>query len=122
ARTTTLLDFDGAGRTDAMIWRASTGTFYSLPSSSAFTAVVGEQWGNASLGDRPFTADMDGDGRADPVFYRSTTGVWAWLTSGTGYDRAQARAVSWGDPSQGDRPILADMHAPRQSALSPSHP
>ena len=109
ARTTTLLDFDGDGATDAMIWRASTGTFYSLTSSSAFTAVVGEQWGNASLGDRPFTADMDGDGRADPVFYRSTTGVWAWLTSGTGYDRAQARAVSWGDPSQGDVPMLADM-------------
>jgi len=102
-------DFDGDGATDVMIWRPSSGTFYSLTSSSAYSAVVGEQWGNASLGDQPFSADMDGDGMVDPVFYRSTTGVWAWLTSGTGYDRAQAMVRSWGDPSKGDVPLLADM-------------
>ena len=52
-------------------------------------------------------ADMDFDGRADPIIYRPSTGTWYWLKSSVGY--SQFGTVQWGDPSQGDVPLIADF-------------
>lgn len=55
------------GKTDFLAWRASTGTWYWLTSSSGYRAEAAgaRQWGNASLGDIPLVGDIDGDGKAD---------------------------------------------------------
>ena len=58
-------DVDGDGKDDLMVWRASTGTWFWLTSSSGYNyAAQGQkQWGNQSLGDVPLVGDFDGDGR-----------------------------------------------------------
>ena len=60
-------DIDGDGRADLIVWRASTGTWYWLTSSTGYasTAAGVKQWGNQALGDMPIAADFDGDGRTD---------------------------------------------------------
>jgi len=50
-----LKEMDGDGRDDLVVWRASTGTWYWLPSSAgyAYANANGQQWGASALGDRP---------------------------------------------------------------------
>ena len=71
-----------------MIWRASTGTFFYLTSSSGYNyAAQGQkQWGNSRRNDIPMLGDIDGDGGADLVIWRPGTGTWFWLTSSSGYN------------------------------------
>jgi hypothetical protein len=104
-------DMDGDRLTDLVIWRASTGTWYWLQSSTGYQALFAgsAQWGNASAGDVPMLADMDGDKKMDLVIWRASTGTWYWLTSSTGYSYATAGSKQWGSQALADVPKLADM-------------
>jgi hypothetical protein len=101
-------DMDGDGFSDLAVWRASTGTWYWLTSSSGYDYRAGQarQWGNTQFGDWPMLGDIDGDARADLVVWRASTATWYWVTSASGYDYDQAGGVHW---EWGGTPILTDM-------------
>jgi hypothetical protein len=99
-------DIDGDGRTELIVWRASTGTWFWLTSSSGYANSSGIQWGNQSLGDVPLPTDIDGDGKADLALWRASTGTWFWLKSSAGFNTNQAGAKQWGSSSQGDMPVV----------------
>src|SRR4029077_2289594 len=75
-------DVDGDNKADLMVWRASTGTWYWLTSSSEYNyaAANGKQWGNQSLGDVAVIGDFDRTGKASLTVWRASTGTWYWLT------------------------------------------
>jgi len=104
-------DVDGDGQGDLVLWRASTGTWFWLTSSTAFAypSAGSKQWGNHSLGDVPMLADMDGDGASDLLVWRASTGTWYWLTSSTNFDQARPRSVQWGSSAAGDKPFTGDF-------------
>jgi|GEM_PF-2479404 len=77
-------DYDGDGKTDFVVYDASTGNWtvrlsgagyalYSLP------ALLG------GPGYKLVTADFDGDGKTDPAVYNESTGTWLVKMSGSGY-------------------------------------
>ena len=93
-------DFDGDGKADPSIWRASQGLWI-LQNSSSNYGVTFVYWGQN--GDTPIVADFDGDGKSDIGFYRN--GVWGILLSTQNYTVAQWH--SWG--GAGLAPIVADF-------------
>jgi photosystem II stability/assembly factor-like uncharacterized protein len=76
---TAIADFDGDGRTDVSVFRASSGYWYLSQSSAGFRAV---NFGMA--GDRLAPGDYDGDGRTDVAVFRPSNGYWYLLDSSTG--------------------------------------
>ena len=114
-----LADMDGDGKSDLVIWRASTGTWYWLTSSSGYSyaSAMGIQWGNQALGDVPLVADFDGDGFGDLAIWRASTGTWYWLTSSSGYSYASAMGIQWGNQALGDVPKLADIDGDKLADL-----
>jgi hypothetical protein len=96
-------DLDGDGRSELVIWRPTSGTWYWLTSGSTYTGAAGIQWGNQSMGDIPLLADFDGDGRADLTVWRSSSATWYWLPSSKGFAYAQSGAKVFG--TAGDIPI-----------------
>ena len=113
-----LADVDGDEIADLIVWRASTGTWYWLTSSSGYSyaSMGGVQWGNKALNDVPLVGDFDGDRRADLAIWRPSTGTWYWLKSSTGYKVNDAR--QWGNSSLGDMPLIGDFDGDKKSDLA----
>ncbi|GEM_PF-457837 len=65
-------DYDGDGKTDKALWRASNGNFYIFNSGNSTVTIA--HWGQN--GDRPVPGDYDGDKRNDYAIYRPTEGNW----------------------------------------------
>ncbi len=95
----TLFDFDGDGRADVSVFRASTNRWYGLLSSNS--TVTEQEFGVA--GDVVAPADYDGDGKTDIAIFRPSAGDWWYKSSING---AQVN-VHWG--ASGDVPRPGDF-------------
>jgi hypothetical protein len=91
-------DYDGDGKTDVAIYRASTGYWWIIPSSSSSPYPVG--WGGYPT-DQPVPGDYDGDGKTDVAIYRE--GYW-WIIPSSS---SSPYAVGWGGFST-DHPVPGD--------------
>ena len=85
-------DFDGDGTSDISVYRPSTGTWFTLKSSSNFTTSTSVAFGLST--DVVVPGDYDGDGKIDPAVYRPSTGTWYIANSSTGY--ATSTILSFG--------------------------
>ena len=91
-------DYDGDGKTDLAVWRASTGTWFILQSATSTVRTV--NFGTA--GDNPtVVGDYDGDGKSDLAVYRpgaaaGNPSFWFVLNSIS----SNATAVQWGNGPQ----------------------
>ncbi len=91
-------DFDGDGRTDVSVFRASSGYWYI--SNSFNNTFRAEAFGLAS--DRITPGDYDGDGKADVAVWRPSAGYWYRIDSST----STFRFAAFGQ--NGDVPTPAD--------------
>lgn len=95
-------DYDGDGKTDAAVVRASGGQILWLIRKSSDGAPLVYNWG-LSATDFPTQGDYDGDGKTDPAVFRPSTasstasGFWVYRTSAAPY------FLSWG--LSGDYPV-----------------
>src|SRR5262249_40615338 len=95
---TNLIDYDGDGISDAMLFRPSNGTWYIGQSSTQTGTSI--PWGNGF--DTPVAGDYDGDARTDLAVFRPSNGAWYIRYSGSG----QTSAFLWGNGL--DIPVPAD--------------
>jgi len=91
-------DFDGDGKADPGVWRASDHVWTIPTSSSSYLQAISVQWGQN--GDTPIVADFDGDGRADIGYYTGATGTWGILKSSAHYSFNSPQYFSWGGNDQ----------------------
>jgi hypothetical protein len=99
-----LVDFDGDGKTDIVVYRPSSATWFILKSSTNYTTRSAYQWGAAN-GDIPVPGDYDGDGTTDLAVYRPSNATWFILKSSTNYTRWNV--YQWG-AAQSDNPVPGD--------------
>jgi hypothetical protein len=91
-------DYDGDGKTDAVIFRPSTALWYG-PRTGAAQIVIQTIVGQP--GDIPVPGDYDGDGKTDPAIYRPSLGLFFAVLSGGGTKSATFGAA-------GDIPVPRD--------------
>jgi uncharacterized delta-60 repeat protein len=94
-----LFDFDGDGKADVSVYRASTNVWYRLLSGNS--TLLQNNFGIA--GDIPTPADFDGDGKTDLAIFRPSTGTFWYQSS---INNAQI-ATQWGQ--NGDIPRPSDF-------------
>jgi hypothetical protein len=94
-RTTNPGMFDGDGKTDLALYRASSGTWYIKRSTSGYATYDTYNWGTST--DVPVAGDYDGDGRGDLAVYRPSSGTWYILLSSTNY--TYYLELTWGLPT-----------------------
>ncbi len=95
----TQFDFDGDGKADVSVFRASTNIWYRLSSSNS--NLLQNNFGIAN--DVPTPADFDGDGKTDLAIFRPSTGTFWYQSS---INNAQI-ATQWGQ--NGDIPLPSDF-------------
>ena len=108
-------DRDADGRSDLIVYRPSSATWFTLPSSNGFTAPAA----NIALGtstDTPVAADYDGDGATDVAVFTPATGMWSIRRSSTG----SVTQTQWG--LQGDIPVPADYDGDGKADLAVFRP
>ena len=67
-------DVDGDRRADPTVFRPSTGTWFTLPSSTGLAPATATGWG--ASGDVPVPGDYRGLGRNQAAVFRPSTGTW----------------------------------------------
>ena len=95
-------DYDGDGRTDAAVWRPSTGEWFVLLSASGGVAQV-TQWGVST--DVPLPGDYDGDGETDFAVYRPSQNAVLVQNDSCGSNQTitlSAQGIGSGTPVVGD--------------------
>ena len=99
-------DFDGDGESDLTVWRASSGVWFWITSSTRYdySRMGVKQWGSRAFGDIPLLADVDGDRLSDLIVWRPAGGMWLSLSSIASYDSAAQTHRQWG--SAGDIPVI----------------
>jgi hypothetical protein len=108
APSTTPFDFDGDGRADISVFRASNGVWHLNRSQAGYTSL---QFGLPN--DIIVPADYDGDGKTDVAIYRN--GFWHLLRSELGYTTLQ-----WG--GNGDIPQPGDYDGDGKADLAVFRP
>ncbi|MEM9458882.1 MAG: serine hydrolase [Myxococcota bacterium] len=68
-------DVDGDGRDDLIVWRPSSGRWYTR-TVEGVTITSGLTYGDDDYGDVPLTGDVNADGHSDYVIWRESTGDW----------------------------------------------
>ena len=101
----------GIHKTEAAVYRPSTGTWY-IDEQNGVRAI---QFGEPNV-DIPVPADYDGDGQTDLAVYRPTTGQWFILRSTTG---PQVR--TFGAPNL-DQPVPGDYDGDGRADLAVYRP
>ncbi len=94
-------DFDGDGRIDPAVFRASSATWIILKSS--INQITQTTFGLST--DIPAPADFDGDGITNLAVFRPSNGFW-YIARPTGNPAQNFEAVQFG--ANGDRPVPAD--------------
>ncbi|HEY0407348.1 MAG TPA: VCBS repeat-containing protein [Pyrinomonadaceae bacterium] len=94
-------DFDGDGRTDTSVFRASDHNWY-IRNSANYANRVQLDWGNTDLGDITVPGDYDGDKKTDVAVFRPSEGNWYIINSSTGTPSIK----NWG--GTGDTPVPED--------------
>jgi hypothetical protein len=121
-------DYDGDGRADMALFRASTGAVYINTAANDFTPTSTYAWGKAgdiysvssiyhnasgavrAHNDLQGRTDFDGDSFSDMTVYRPATGRWFTLLSGFGWVKLLVREYS-GPPDPIAPPVAGDIDA-----------
>jgi glucose/arabinose dehydrogenase len=107
-------DFDGDGRSDFTVYRPSTGTWFTLRSSTNYTTSTFFTLGVGS--DLPVTGDFDGDDKTDAATFTPSTGMWTILRSSLG----TTIQYQWG--LNGDVPVPGDYDGDGKTDLAVFRP
>lgn len=91
-------DYDGDGRGDLVLLRASNNVVYWRILQTGSNTIREVNWGRTDTFDDFVPADYDGDGRTDIAVYRFTNGIWYILQSSNN----QLRTEFWGQPGNGN--------------------